>query len=85
MRSLVICSCFGMNSSSAEGEECFSPTSKIADTKSRCKSSGQVNRFDQRPSEEPFLRPFLSLSRVRFRDRLPSVVLSVSDAGGVGC
>ena len=50
IRSVVICSCLGMCSMIVEGEECFNPTSKIAETKSRCKSSGHVNRFDHRPS-----------------------------------
>jgi len=40
-----------MQSKMVEGDACFSPTSNIADTKSRCKSSGQVNRLDQRPSD----------------------------------
>ena len=48
----------------AEGEECFIPTSKIADTKSRCNESGHVNRFDHRPSPAPFLRDLDNVSIV---------------------
>mmetsp|Transcript_4402 Transcript_4402/g.12173 ORF Transcript_4402/g.12173 Transcript_4402/m.12173 type:complete len:226 (-) Transcript_4402:881-1558(-) len=50
MRSVVICSCLGICSNKVLGEECLRPTSKMAATKSRCKSSGHVNRLDHRPS-----------------------------------
>lgn len=56
----------------ADGDECFKPTSNIADTKSRCKSSGHVNRFDHRPSSflvfllrpPPFFLPVPSVELV---------------------
>ena len=60
IRSAVICSCFGMCSKIADGDECFKPTSNIADTKSRCKSSGHVNLLDHLPSDAflDFFRDF---------------------------
>ena len=48
-----------MCSKIVEGLECLRPTSNTAETKSRCSSSGQVNRLDQRPSVSlAFFRPF---------------------------
>ena len=44
----------------AEGEACFSPTSKIAATNSRWSESGHVNLLDHRESPIPFFRDFVT-------------------------